>query len=41
VFLTAGGRRLDRHRAGRIVHKVARRAGIGKTVHASHAQLVI
>jgi Phage integrase family len=32
VFLTAGGRRLDRHRAGRIVRKVARRAGIGNAV---------
>jgi integrase/recombinase XerD len=32
VFLTAGGWRLDRHGAGRIVRKVACRAGIGKTV---------
>jgi len=32
VFLAADGRRLDRHRAGRVVRKVARRAGIGKTV---------
>ena len=32
VFLAADGRRLDRHGAGRIVRKVARRAGIGKTV---------
>ena len=32
VFLAADGRRLDRHSAGRVVHKVARRAGIGKTV---------
>ena len=32
VFLTAGGRRLDRHGAGRIVRKVARRAGISKNV---------
>ena len=32
VFLTADGRRLDRHGAGRIVRKTARRAGIGKTV---------
>ena len=32
VFLAAGGRRLDRHGAGRIVRKVARRAGIGKPV---------
>ena len=30
VFLAADGRRLDRHGAGRIVRKVARRAGIGK-----------
>ena len=32
VFLTADGRRLDRHGAGRIVRKAARRAGIGKAV---------
>jgi integrase len=32
IFVTADGRRLDRHGAGRVVHKVARRAGIGKTV---------
>jgi len=32
VFLAAGGRRLDRHGAGRIVRKVARRAGISKNV---------
>ena len=32
VFLVADGRRLDRHGAGRIVRKVARRAGIGKPV---------
>jgi integrase/recombinase XerD len=32
LFLSADGRRLDRHGAGRIVRKVARRAGIGKTV---------
>jgi integrase/recombinase XerD len=32
VFLTGDGRRLDRHGAGRIVRKVARRAGIAKTV---------
>jgi integrase/recombinase XerD len=32
VFLAADGRRLDRHGAGRIVRKAARRAGIGKTV---------
>jgi integrase len=32
VFLTADGRRLDRHGAGRVVRKVARRAGIGKAV---------
>jgi integrase/recombinase XerD len=36
VFLAAGGRRLDRHGAGRVVRKVARRAGIGKIV-TSHA----
>jgi integrase/recombinase XerD len=32
VFLTAGGRRLDRHGAGRIVRRVARRTGIAKPV---------
>jgi integrase/recombinase XerD len=32
VFLAADGRRLDRHGAGLIVRKVARRAGIGKAV---------
>ena len=32
VFLAADGRRLDRHGAGRIVRKTARRAGIAKTV---------
>jgi integrase len=32
VFLTADGRRLDRHGAGRIVRKAARHAGIGKAV---------
>jgi integrase len=32
VFLTADGRRLDRHGAGRIVRKAARRAGIAKAV---------
>ena len=32
VFLAADGRRLDRHGAGRIVRKVARRAGIAKAV---------
>ena len=32
VFLAADGRRLDRHGAGRIVRKIARRAGITKAV---------
>jgi integrase len=32
VFLAADGRRLDRHSAGRIVRRVARRAGITKPV---------
>jgi integrase/recombinase XerD len=32
VFLAPGGRRLDRHGTGRIVRRVARRAGITKTV---------
>jgi integrase/recombinase XerD len=32
VFLAADGRRLDRHGAGRIVRRTARRAGIGKIV---------
>jgi integrase len=30
--MAADGRRLDRHGAGRVVRKVARRAGIGKAV---------
>jgi integrase/recombinase XerD len=30
IFLTADGRRLDRHGAGRIVRRTARRAGITK-----------
>ena len=32
IFPTPDGRRLDRHGAGRIVRRVARRAGIGKKV---------
>jgi site-specific recombinase XerD len=32
IFLASDGRRLDRHGAGRIVRKTARRAGIAKTV---------
>ena len=32
VFLTGDGRRLDRHGAGRIVRRMARRAGIAKAV---------
>ena len=32
IFLTHDGRRLDRHGAGRIVRKVARRADISKNV---------
>ena len=32
VFLASDGRRLDRHGAGRIVRRVARRAGIRKPV---------
>jgi integrase/recombinase XerD len=32
VFPAADARRLDRHAAGRIVRKVAHRAGIGKAV---------
>jgi integrase len=32
IFLTGEGRRLDRHGAGRIVRRVARRAGISKAV---------
>jgi site-specific recombinase XerD len=32
LFLAADGRRLDRHGSGRIVRKVARRAGLAKTV---------
>jgi hypothetical protein len=30
VFMAADGRQVDRHGAGRIVRKVARRAGIAK-----------
>src|SRR5438477_10991700 len=37
VFQAADGRRLDRHGAGRVVRKVARRAGIGKNVTPPHA----
>jgi site-specific recombinase XerD len=32
IFLTTGGRRLDRHGAGRIVRRIARHAGIAKKV---------
>ena len=32
LFLTGDGRRLDRHGAGRMVRRVARRAGISKAV---------
>jgi len=32
LFLVADGRRLDRHGAGRIVRRTARRAGITKAV---------
>ena len=32
IFLAADGRRLDRHGAGRIVRRIARRAGIAKPV---------
>jgi hypothetical protein len=32
IFLAADGRRLDRHGAGRVVRRVARRAGIDKRV---------
>ena len=32
MFLAADGRRLDRHGAGRIVRRTARRAAIGKAV---------
>jgi integrase/recombinase XerD len=38
VFLPADGRRLDRHGAGRIVRRVARRAGDRQDRHAPHAQ---
>ena len=37
VFLAADGRRIDRHGAGRLVRKVARRAGIAKAVTPAHA----
>lgn len=32
IFLTAAGSRLDRHGAGKVVRRVARRAGIAKNV---------
>jgi site-specific recombinase XerD len=32
IFLTAGGWRPDRHGAARIVRRIARRAGIAKTI---------
>ena len=32
IFLRPDGQRLDRHAAGRIVHRIARRAGITKPV---------
>ncbi len=32
IFLRGDGRRLDRHGAGRIVRRVARRAGISKAI---------
>ena len=38
VFLTEDGRRLDRHGAGRIVRKVAHRAGITKNCRLAYAQ---
>jgi integrase len=38
VFLALDGRRLDRHGAGRIVRKTARRAGITKAVTPHNAQ---
>ena len=38
IFLTGDERRLDRHGAGRIVRKVARRASISKNVSPAHAQ---
>ena len=41
VFLAADGRRLDRHGAGRIVRKAARRAGIAKAVTPPHAQTCV
>jgi integrase/recombinase XerD len=37
VFLARDGRRLDRHGAGRIVRKTARRAGIAKPLTLRHA----
>jgi integrase/recombinase XerD len=37
VFLAADGRRLGRHGAGRIVRRIARRAGITQTRRAAHA----
>src|SRR5712691_5623575 len=36
IFTTATGQRLDRHRAGRIVRRVARRAGLAKKIGPPH-----
>jgi integrase/recombinase XerD len=36
LFLTADGKRLDRHGAARIVRRVTRRAGIAKHVSPTH-----
>jgi integrase/recombinase XerD len=36
IFLRADGQRMDRHAAGRIVHRVARRAGLGHKTISPH-----
>ena len=41
VLLAADGRRLDRHGAGRMVRKAARRAGTAKAVTPAHAQTCV
>jgi len=41
IFVAADGRRLDRHGAGRIVRRVARKAGIAKRVGPPHTAACI
>ena len=41
IFVTADGRRLDRHGAGRIVRRVARQAGIAKRVGPTRCAMLL